>query len=64
MERYVTIKEIAEFLNELSFRYIACGINAPDADIENIKFLKLNNKYGLEIYNDIIKPALSRIRKT
>ena len=49
-------------LKGLIFKYVPCAINAPDAELSDIKSLKLNGKYSAEIYNDIIKPALEKFR--
>lgn len=48
---------------ETSIKYIPCGIKAAETDLENIKSLKLNGKYGNDIYKDIIKPELDKFRK-
>lgn len=44
--------------DEITLRYIPVGISAPDGPFEEAVSLILNGKYGHEIYNEIIKPAL------
>lgn len=45
-----------------SLKYVPCGIGAPETTLENIKSLKLNGMYGIDIYQKIIKPALEKQR--
>lgn len=47
---------------ETSIKYIPCGIKVAETGLENIKSLKLNGKYGIDIYNATIKPELNNIR--
>ena len=50
--------------NKLECKYSTVAISAPDETLERITSLKLNDKYGIEIYNEIIKPRLVEYRKT
>ena len=43
-------------------KYTPTGIGAPDSKLEHIKSLKLNNRYGIDIYNNVVKPMLSEMR--
>lgn len=66
------IEDIRDFLKvfkpsisnyqETNVKYIPCGIKAAEVGLENIKSLKLNGKYGIDIYNSIIKPELTKVR--
>ncbi|MFY0519372.1 hypothetical protein ACOMCU_16315 [Lysinibacillus sp. UGB7] len=44
--------------SETTLHYIPTSISAPDAPFEQAINLKLNGKYGNEIYKEIIQPAL------
>lgn len=43
-------------------KYIPVAVGAPDTILEKIEGLCLSGRYGIEIYNDIVKPALHKIR--
>ncbi len=42
----------------VSLKYIPCNVTASDLPFEKIKSLKLNGRYGINIYDDIIRPAI------
>ena len=50
--------------DNLKLKYSTVAISAPDEPLERVTTLKLNNMYGKEIYDDIIKPKLTEYRKT
>jgi hypothetical protein len=58
-----TFKPCLIELNDIKFKYTTIGISAPDEPIERVKTLNLNGKFPLEIYNDIIKPKLIKLRE-
>jgi hypothetical protein len=43
----------------LNFKYLPTGVIAPDLPFEKATSLKLNGLYGIEIYDQVIKPQLS-----
>lgn len=52
--------EISE--KETSFKYITTAISAPDNPLETVTTLKLNDRYGIELYNDLVIPKLKGLR--
>ncbi len=44
-------------------KYSPVSTSAPEEGLEKITSLRLGKKYGIEIYNDIIKPALQQMRE-
>jgi hypothetical protein len=45
--------------NGISYKYSGTGIMAPDKPFEKATSLQLNGRYGMAIYQDIIKPQLT-----
>ncbi|WP_277017303.1 hypothetical protein [Flavobacterium lindanitolerans] len=57
-----TFKPIEISERGTSFKYITTAISAPDNPLETITTLKLNDKYGIELYNDLVVPELKKLR--
>lgn len=49
-------------INGTKFKYCSIAISASDMALENIRTLKLKDKLGLEIYQDLIIPKLKEVR--
>jgi hypothetical protein len=47
--------------NQVSFKYFTCGFSASEEGLEQIRNQRWNKRYGFEIYEDLIKPALSEL---
>lgn len=47
----------------LKLKYIPVGISAPDEPLERVGTLNLCGRRGIELYNDLILPQLSKLRK-
>lgn len=45
------------------YKYITVAISASENPLETITTLKLSNRIGIEIYNDLILPELLKVRK-
>lgn len=45
-------------INNTKFRYTPYGISASDVVLKDIRSLKLNGMYGIQIYNDLIRGKL------
>jgi hypothetical protein len=46
-------------VNGSKYKYIPAGIGASDSPLEEIKSLRLNNRYAAQIYNEVIRPAIA-----
>ena len=46
----------------VTIKYITTGVSVCDGPLEDISTIKLSDRYGYEIYNDIVKPRLRDIR--
>lgn len=49
-------------IHKTRFKYIPSSITASDQPFEQITALNLNERLGLDIYNDLIKPKLKEIK--
>lgn len=48
--------------SNVKLQYIPVAMGAPEEKSEKITSLKLNNRYGIDIYNQLVKPKLAAIR--
>jgi hypothetical protein len=48
--------------DEVNLKYVQIGISAPDLPLEKITALNLCGKLGIEIYKEVIKPELLKLR--
>jgi hypothetical protein len=49
-------------VGKVGFKYVPTAIGAPDAPFEQMNNWKVNGRLGIELYDELVAPALSRMR--